>query len=527
MTISRLVLLLVIIAASREPTHASERGHAAPDEACTGLRGIELAQVQDAPTQLIDAQLIDSDASRGSHCQVSGYVQPNVGFLLRLPAEGWNGKLAQVACGAFCGTTNDQIYAFNCNNPLRKGYACVVSDNGHQSHPLNAMWAYNNLQGEFDHAYRAAHVTALAAKAIIQRYYGEAPKRSYFMGCSNGGRQALVLAQRFPSDFDGLIAGAPELSPPEHFMSLLWASRALTDESGEALLGKSELESVHQAVVEKCDSNDGIRDGLIGDPRACAFDPSELQCGAARTSACLSARQVDAVKKIYQGPMTENGKRIYLPSALPGSERRWNEFVGSNTYSNTILREYFRYSAFHPNAGPTWDPKDFDFDRDYRRQGLAKALHGADNPDLRAFKEAGGKLVLYTGWNDIYVSPLSTVDYFETVERTLGGSKEARDFLRLFVMPGMNHCLGGDGAFAADYLSYLEEWVERGKAPDKLLSLNVKVTDIELKSRTQFPLDPATIGFSRPVYPYPVTVTYSGRGDPNKAESFIPSRARR
>lgn len=502
---------------------------------CLALRNADFSREPDAPTQIIEAKLVSGDTL--SYCQVSGYVTPNVGFLLRLPSTTWNGKFLELGCGGFCGSTDHIV---ECEGPLRRGYACIVSDNGHQSTILDAKWAYNNLQAEIDHAYRGAHVTALAGKAIVEHYYGQAPQQSYFSGCSTGGRQALMEAQRFPWDFDGILAGNPSLSVPGIYMHLLWANRAITDRAGEPLLGQADLETLHRAVVAKCDLNDGVKDGLIGDPRACAFDPTALRCTPRDQTGCLTPKQLDAVKKLYGGPMTSKGEHIYMPGPLPGSERTWlDSFRGpaSNPRSQyNFAADAFRYSAFQPSPGPSWMPEAFDFDRDYQRLGMAEGLYAADNPDLRRFKAAGGKLLAFTGWNDAIGMPLPTVDYYETVEKTMGGRAATQEFFRLFVIPGMNHCTLGDGAFAVDWLSYLEAWVERGQAPQHVIGFHVKVDDLQLDHpnylrqllrRLEFPPDPTTVEFSRPAYPYPTVTNYLGRDNPKDAANFGPVAPRR
>ena len=319
-------------------------------------------------------------------------------------------------------------------------------------------------------------------------------------------------------------------------MNFLWANRALTGKNGETLLGQADLEVLHEAVVAKCDLNDGVKDGVIGDPRQCHFDPAELRCTDSKRSRCLTAQQIEAVDKIYQGPRTSQGEQIVMPAAQRGSETTWLGFLGGSPTSPTPFYNYigdqFRYYFFQPNPGPTWEPQAFDFDHDYKRLGMGEVSEPANSPDLRRFKARGGKLLSFTGWNDAAEGVLRTVDYYETAERIMGGRPATQDFFRLFVIPGMDHCTGGDGAFAVDYLSALEAWVERGHAPDKLIGAHVKPEDLEFYKAKDFwelmlgresPLDPTTVGFSRPVFPYPIGTKYLGRGDPNDAASFGPA----
>lgn len=515
---------------------AENRAHAASESDasahCKALLEVDFSSIADAPTRIVEALPTQAVDARPAICQVSGYVAPGLGFTLGLPVT-WNGKFLQLGCGGFCGSAN----LMDCDQPLRHGYACIVSDNGHRSSGRDALWAFGNLQAEVDHAYRGVHVTALAGKAIVERHYGHAPRNSYFMGSSTGGRQALLAAQRFPWDFDGIIAGVPSLSVTGIHMNLLWGNRAFTSGDGAPLLTPTDLHILHKAVLAKCDMNDGLRDGLIGDPRVCAFDPREIACSDARKRACLTARQIEAVNKIYGGAVTSQGKPIYMPGALKGSEKTWMDWFVSRAPANApratynFVREEFRYAAFDPDPGPAWQPEGFDFDRDYKRLGVADALADAVNPDLRKFKAAGGKLLVYAGWSDAAGMPLHAVDYYETVERVAGGRAATQDFFRLFVIPGMEHAYG-DGAFAVDWLSYLEAWVEHQRPPDELVSFHVKLDDLnlndagdrrELARRTTYPLNPNTIEFSRPVYPYPTTVRYSGYGDARDSASFGPA----
>jgi hypothetical protein len=465
---------------------------------CERLTSEDFSQIVDAPTQIVESKRFAPGGDEPGYCQVSGYVSPNVGFLIRLPFENWNGKLLQLGCGGHCGST---AHVRQCDEPLNRGYACIVTDDGHHSTAGQALWAFNNWQAQIDYFVRASHVTALAGKAIVERLYRQGPRKSYFMGCSAGGREAMMQAQRFPWDFDGIIAGAPSLNQTAIRMNILWGVRALHGADGQPLFKQEDVELLHSGVVQACDRHDGVQDGLIGDPRQCSFDPADLLCRAGRSAKCLTSQQVAAVKRVYEGPTTSQGELVQLPGALRGSEKTWLTWFGRDLVEFT--QEAFRYYAFHPNPGRTWKAESFDFDRDYRRLGLANGLYAAVNPDLRQFQAAGGKLLSYVGWNDAGGMPLPVIDYYETVEKILGAAA-TRDFYRLFVIPGMNHCTGGDGAFVVDYLSYLEAWVEKGQPPDRLLSFH-----------------PAAVEFSRPVYPYPIRTKYRGRGDPRDASSFV------
>ena len=487
---------------------------------CKALERADFSGVTDAATQITSAVFAPAAKSVPAHCNVQGYVATNVGIQVLLPATNWNGKFLKHGCGGFCGV----LLASACEVPLQKGYACVVSDMGHKSTTLDAKWAYNNLQAEVDFGFRSTHVSTLAGKAIAEKYFGKPASRTYYMGCSTGGRQGMVAAQRFPYDYDAIIAGAPVIDETGDGMDLLWSVMATLGKDGKSILSPDDLRGVNQAALATCDMDDGVKDGVIGDPRTCSFDPAELQCKAGKKSGCLSKDQADAVRKIYNGPVNAKGQKIYTGGALPGSELNWiNNYVsadgGPSIYHN-FMADLFRYMGFMPDPGPGWTASQFDFDKDYKRIGMMESLYSGSNPDLRKFKANGGKLLVYQGWADQSVVPLNIIDYYETAVKTMGGRHATEEFFRLFMVPGMNHCTGGAGAYAIDYLTAMEEWVERGRAPDTLVSVHPKA---EAGFPVRFPIDPANAEFSRPVYPYPLQPKYNGSGDPAKIENFTPA----
>jgi feruloyl esterase len=489
---------------------------------CAALAGADFGALPDAPTQVLAAKAVAAAGDVPAYCMVQGYVTPNVGFELRLPQDGWNGKFIHQGCGGWCGSLS---HALACDGVVRRGYACVVTDMGHKSTALDGKWAYNNLQAEVDFGFRATHVTTLAGKAITAAYYGSAPKRAYFTGCSTGGRQGLLEAQRFPYDFDGIVSGAPVVDETGDAVVLLWAVKSLHDANGKALLGSRELRQVHEAVIARCDLNDGVRDGLIGDPRACDFDPHTLACShPGAPQQCLSDVQADAVAAVYAGPRDSAGRPISIAHAYPGSELNWiNNYVrdgGQPSIYAGFMTEMFRYLNFSPDPGPGWQMNQFDWDRDYRRIAVMEMLYNAQNPDLRKFKAAGGKIIAYQGWADQSVLPSWVIDYYETAERTMGGRAATQDFFRLFTLPGVNHCVGGEGADQVDYLGYLDAWVEQGKAPDSLLAAHIDVEPGLAAFLVRHPIDPARVVFSRPLFPYPLRTVYSGKGDPAAAASY-------
>jgi len=499
------------------------------------------ASLEDAPTQIVSAKDLPAGSSNPPFCLIAGYVMPNVGFKMGMPAQ-WNGKFIERGCGGHCGILpEDEEFSGWCDPELRKGYACIVSDMGHRGLPSDeALWASNNLQARVDFGYRATHVVALAGKAIAARYYARSPGKSYFLGCSMGGRQALQEAQRFPWDFDGIVAGAPPIDMAVLYMTNVWNAKVTRDARGKPLLTKDDLNRVHRAALAKCGADHGVNKGVIVDPLRCAFDPGELACSAAHSRDCLTPEQVSAVKNVYSGPANSAGMSLSTGGPLPGSESEgwewaggtWNELTNSDeSEQERFGRAFYRlFLSSEPPSG--WHLEDFDIDRDYKR--LSGSLDDSSNTDLRKFKAAGGKLIVYQGLNDPEVPPRATIDYYETVERTMGGRAATQDFFRLYALPGMDHCMFGDGAFAVDWLSALEAWVEQGQAPARLIASHVNVDDLSYgrpadvqrieRRVTEFPLDPATVQFSRPVYPYPTRIRYKGSGDPNDAANFVPER---
>ena len=332
---------------------AAARAAAPPD--CASLLQADFAAVPDAPTQLTAAATVAARDSVPAYCRVQGYVRSNVRFELWLPTENWNGKLMLEGCGGFCGTLD---YVERCNTRLERGYACISTDMGHTSTVYDGKWAYNNREAEIDFGYRATHVTAVAGKAIATAFYSRPPQSAYYHGCSTGGRQGLVSAQRFPADFDGIIAGAPVLRMPSSGLVLAWAMRAMRDPQGRRIVTPREAQLLHRAVLQRCDARDGLADGIIGDPRDCDFDPAMLACAKGGSTECLTPPQVAAFRKVYDGPRSSDGRRVF-PGGMPrGSELNWIGTLLSNddrppAYYN-FIGDLFRYMAFAEDPGPSF-----------------------------------------------------------------------------------------------------------------------------------------------------------------------------
>jgi len=500
---------------------------------CKALENVDFSGVQDAPTQLTGAKLMGSAAGVPAYCHVEGYITPQLDIDVRLPTSNWNSKFL---------ATSNVLSGDACDTYLKHGYACItIFRNGKKGMQDRERFATsNNLQAQVDRSYRSTHLLTLAGKAIVERYYSKAPERSYYMGCSGGGYGAMVEAQAFPWDFDGIVAGAPYFDATDWQLRAAWRARNLLDKSGQPILNDNDIQILHRAVLAKCDKDDGLDDGIIGNPVGCVFDPSELTCKAGKKGRCLALSQSEAVKLIYAGPMTSVGVQTSPPGVLPGSELNWNAGFFSRDYLDLLFKDTVY------GASPMLKVMEFDFDRDYKRLGLG-ALFAHANPDLRKFKSAGGKLLAHQGGNDPTLVAGGIVDYYEITERAMGGRAATQDFFRLFVLPGVDHCGGGVGAYAIDYLSYLEAWVEHSKAPDVMIGAHIKDAYLaaqpikwpegekppnaltpEMKisiaaHNLDFPLDPRIpIAFTRPAYPYPLYAKYKGAGDHNDAANFGP-----
>lgn len=488
-----------------------------PDTACTALATGDFSRLLDAPTEITKTWT----AGTTPHCRVRGLVSPNVGFEMELPERAaWNGKLIALGCGGFCGDL-EQVYNV-CSAVAQRGYACVINDMGHRGTPFQGAWAYQNLAAKVDFGYRATHVSTVAAKAIVAAYYGGDATRSYFMGCSTGGRQGLVSAQRFPEDFDGIIAGAPIRDLTNATMQIVWRGRTNLDANHHPVLTADKLPLLHRAALARCDAADGLVDGVIGDPMHCAASPEALRCTGADGPDCLTDAQISSVRRLYGGAQDSHGRKLGPGEVFAGSELGWaGNFVaqGEGLPIDYLLgAENYRYLSFLPDPGPSWQPEDFDFDRDPPRLALMEALFSGSNPDLRKFREHGGKLIMYHGWTDVVVPPGYSVDYHDLVTATMGGRTETDDFYRLFMLPGMDHCRGGAGADSVDWLSALEAWVEHGQAPDRLLgfALNSPGNLFGL----DLPAAPDSVKLSRPYFPFPARAVYDGHGDATRASSF-------
>lgn len=494
---------------------------------CSGLLARDFQGLPDAPTTLNAVSTVAAAEGLPGYCRVQGYVAPQVNFELQLPLpEVWNGRLLMQGCGGLCGT----VQPATGEDALARNYAVVTTDLGHSGAPWQALWAYNNLQAEVDFAYRGTHVVAVAAKAIIAAYYGRPQSRAYFRGCSTGGRQALIEAQRFPADFEGIIAGAPVFSETGiSALHLIWSGRANLNAAGQPILTPEDVQLMHAAVLAACDGKDGLRDQIIELPTHCAWEPEDLTCDGDRSGHCLTPEKIAVARKLYGGARDSTGRPLTPGGLSKGSEYGWVPYFvgrgGPATFAPAgPVNMLYRYLIFMPDAGPTDEAANFDFDRDPPRLALMEALYTAANPDQRAFRNRGGRLILYHGWDDAEIPASHMLDYFGLVERTMGGRDATRQFLRLFMMPGVAHCRRGPGADAVDWLSAMEVWVEQGKPPESLIAYHLVREENYLGlPRKRFPLPEADYDRARPLYPYPQVGRFTG-GDPAQPGNWRPEK---
>jgi feruloyl esterase len=405
----------------------------------------------------------------------------------------WNGKLLGTDNGGFSGAINYAGLA----SAVTKGYAAVGTDTGHSGDQMD--FGVGHPEKIIDWAYRSIHEMTAIAKTVVEASRGRGPAKSYFSGCSTGGQQALSEAQRFPADYDGIVAGDPGNNRVNLIYGFLWSWLATHDASGAPILPSTKLPALTKAAVAACDREDGLQDGLIGDPRACHFDPAVLACAGTETEACLTPAQIEAVKKVYAGATTRSGQQLY-PGWAPGSEAGWGSYI-------TNPKEPVRISLFRSwvfeNAN--WDPRSFDWDKDVATVNAKYPFLSAMSLDYGAFKARGGKLIMYTGLADPVASPFDTFAYYESVVKANGGADATKPFYRFFSAPGMGHCGGGAGPNTFDMLSALDAWVEKGVAPDAIPASHATNSQVD---RT------------RPLCAYPEVAHYKGTGSIDDAANF-------
>jgi len=490
---------------------------------CERLTSLKLNDTSISSAQTVAAGAFPAPSGRGaqnyaelpSFCRVQGVIKPaadsEIQFEVWMPVAGWNGKYFSAGNGGFAGSIlYPQLAA-----ALRNGYAASSTDTGHQGSATSAEWAVGHYEKIVDFAYRSIHETAEKSKAVIQSYYGGNPKHSYFSGCSNGGRYALLEAQRYPADYDGIIAGAAANFWTHNIAGFVWDAQAL---DGAAAIPPSKMKAIEDATLAACDAKDGVKDGVIDEPDKCHFDPATLLCHGAESDACLTEAQVGAMKKIYSGPKNSKGEQLF-PGYLPGGEAGnggWSRWVTGPDAQQAVYGNGFFGDMMFQN--PAWDFRTFQWDRDMKiaDDKFARSFNSTD-ANLKPFKDRGGKLLIYHGWSDTAISPLNAINYYHSVVAKMG-QKQTAEFVQLYMVPGMQHCAGGPGpsTFGSNpsavtdpdqsMFSALDRWVTGGAAPEKIIATKTKTANTPERTR--------------PLCPYPQVARYKGSGSTDEARNF-------
>jgi feruloyl esterase len=519
-TVSGVAILLSATPAALHAQAFADLKNALVDYSTAGLEPREacekLSSFKSNDLRQIQARSIAATGDVVAHCRVAGLLSPEIAFEVSLPAK-WNGRFYMIGNGGLAGENmEDAGRVAQRNAALKIGFAFAQTNTGHDSRlEPSGTFVQNNPQKAIDYAWRAVHLTALTTKEITKDYYGKAISKSYWNSCSNGGRQGLIEAQRFPDEFDGIIANSPWVSQTGFTIGAMWNQKALTESS----VTPAKLALVAEKAMTKCDAIDGLKDGLIDDPRKCDFDPKRdvPQCDAGADGAnCLTGDQAAAIAKVYSGPVS-NGKSIF-PGFMVGSEAVLlapNGSAGASGWMNMIVaganpkpadfglaEGVMRFLAFKPPQ-PEYDYKTFNYDRDVHLLDDWSKQADANNPDLAAFRKHGGKLIITYGWADTILQPMMGVNYYEqAVAKNGPGTPE---FLRLFMAPGMGHCGGGIGPDRHDSMTAMVNWVEKARAPDSMIASRVVNNQVV---RT------------RPLCMYPQVAKYSGKGSIDDAANF-------
>jgi feruloyl esterase len=507
-------------AISAVPAHAGKP--------CGDLKNFKMAQVRvDSVDTVTPADTIDFGMAilppvpaNASFCRVLVTLTPVKDSSIRSeiwlpPQENWNGKFLGTGNGGLAGSLNPPHVTMR--DAVIRGYATAGTDTGHvgqgEGWSLDGVWALGHPEKVKDYGYRANHLTAVTAKALIKSYYAKTPKYSYFQGCSNGGREALMEAQRFPHDYDGIVAGAPANEWTGIVAGFAWNTKAIA-ETPDSGLPDDKLEILQQAVLKQCDVLDGVTDGVLENPRRCVFNPAVVQCADGNQTNCLSAAQVETARKIYQGPRnSKTGAQMY-PGYPVGSEAvQWGQWITGSTADQAFYStELFRNMVYEDAS---WDMSKLKLDAAYAK-AVTKIgpMLNSNKTDMSAFAKRGGKLILYHGWADGALTPLGTVKYYERVQAKMGAAATAQ-FMRFYMAPGLAHCIGGPGPNDFDMLKPLEQWVEKKTAPDTIIASKY---ENDFAKFMGIPEGDAVR--TRPLCPFPKVAHWKGSGSTDKAENF-------
>jgi hypothetical protein len=498
-------------AAAAHANPANRLGVVTPAMPCGQLATLDLAGMTGTAVSIASAATTTATPGNWAACDVHGNIAPQEQFEAFLPTGTWRQLYLQTGCGGFCGSVSISAPASTGCVPLTGGQFVMASDNeGHYGTAAfdGTFGADPQLRADFGHL--SEHKLAAFMKQLIRIYYGTSAAYSFYDGCSQGGHEGLMEAQQFPRDFNGVVSGAPaNITQPLNVWYQAWNALANLGPSGQPILTADKLAPLHAAVVKAC----GSLNGLVMDPMTCKFDPASIQCPpGAPAASCLTAAQVAVVRKLYEGPRDTRGRLMYPGWQVPGSELNWVPWVvpapGSGFTIDPIIAlntiRYLAYRDIDPRLG--LDDIPFTAAGFHQIMNATGDVFDATNPNLTPFRDAGGKLILWHGLADPAISPIGTIAYYQAVEDYMGGQAATQKFARLFLMPGMSHCAGGQGPSSFDALTAIINWVEQGTAPDSLLTTQAPSTANPVQSL--------------PAYPYPLMATYNGTGDVNVASSY-------
>lgn len=485
---------------------------------CENLATLSLSQtkITTAETVAAGAFVPPGSGQRGANaykdlptfCRVAMTLMPSSDSDIRvelwLPISGWNGKFEGVGNGGWAGSISYGALAAG----LRAGYATASTDTGHQSDVTSAKFALGHPEKLIDYAWRSIHEMTVKSKEIVKTYYSQPAKYSYFTGCSGGGKQGFSEAQLFPEDYNAIAAG--DAASNMVHLHAAWIRIAQVVHKDEASYIPPEKYSlIHNAVLAACDTLDGLKDGLLENPQQCKFDPTVLQCKSGDAATCLTAKQADAAKQIFSPTRNSRTGEVLMPGLLPGSEEAWGVLAGPlqndapASRESSVATNMYKYVIF---KDPNWDFRTLNFDKDIAyAESVDKGLNNANDPNIKPFLSRGGKLLIYHGYADQIVPPQNSINYYNSVVKTLG-QKETANSVRLFMAPGMFHCRGGSGPNRFDVVSALEQWVEHGQAPDRIIASH---DTLEGK-----------VDRTRPLCPYPQVAKYNGSGSIDAAANF-------
>ena len=498
----------------------------APSISCSSASSINLLTLSGANAEITSTTSVAASANPAGDwaaCEVQGIITPETHFTLYLPTSTYAGEYLQEGCGGGCGSVNvsEPTAATGCTQSTDGNFAVAADDEGHEGSGFSVM-AFQDPEMKAVFGYSSEHQLALVSKAILKGFYGSAPAKSYFDGCSDGGREALIEAQRYPTDFNGIIAGSPASIQTElNAFEEAWNAQANTGAGGVPILTTADLAPLHTAVLQACGGSTAVTLGYLSDPLACTWNPASIECKTGQTSTssdfCLTAAQVETVDKLYSGVRDSSGELLYPGYELRGSELNWAGWiVPSGNQESGAIDANIATTAWQSWITPTGT---FDGSANYMDVKFTKADFekvtqendgelDATDPNLSAFEKAGGKLILWAGYSDPAINPAGTISYYQAVVKTMGGLSATEQFAKLFLLPGVAHCGGGQGPNNFDALTAITGWVTKGSAPSSLLATSTNSS--------------GTVTASLPIYAYPNIAVDTTGGSITSASSYTP-----